>query len=67
MRLVFISDTHGLHNVMSSYNGDIMHGDILFHSGDFTSVGMREEIINFNNWLGRQNFRHKSFAQNKPQ
>jgi Icc-related predicted phosphoesterase len=54
MRIICISDTHNLHNQIS-----IPDGDILIHAGDITSIGEKEIIINFNNWLGRLPHKHK--------
>jgi len=34
-------------------------GDILFHAGDFTTLGMESEIEHFNEFLGGLNFKHK--------
>lgn len=56
MRLVAISDTHGLHDQV----GDLPEGDILIHSGDFMNTGYHlAEISSFNRWLGRQHFAHR--------
>ncbi len=52
MRIVCISDTHNLHNEIQ-----IPNGDILIHAGDFTSIGEKKNIIDFNSWLG--NLPHK--------
>jgi Icc-related predicted phosphoesterase len=56
MRLVLISDTHGLHNGL----GSLPEGDILVHAGDFMNAGHDfGEIISFNRWLGQQPFRYR--------
>jgi Icc-related predicted phosphoesterase len=52
MKIVCISDTHSLHRKTI-----IPDGDILIHAGDFTNIGEKEIIIDFNNWLG--NLPHK--------
>ena len=52
-RIVCISDTHGLHNSMTNYN-KLPEGDILIHSGDFSNIGRKSEIIDFISWLHRQ-------------
>jgi len=56
MRLVVVSDTHGLHNQIQ----DLPEGDVLVHAGDFMNSGFNvEDILSFNNWLGKQNFAHR--------
>lgn len=45
--LIFISDTHGSHRSLQ-----IPDGDILIHSGDFSYRGTKEEVEEFNKWLG---------------
>jgi hypothetical protein len=32
---------------------DIPQGDIFIHAGDFTRCGHREEVIEFNEWIGK--------------
>jgi len=41
MKIVFISDTHGKHEVLTTkaYNNILGEGDILVHAGDCTNVG----------------------------
>lgn len=46
MRLVLISDTHGLHGTL-----DVPDGDVLIHAGDFTLNGTVEEVVEFNHFL----------------
>jgi Icc-related predicted phosphoesterase len=56
MRLVVVSDTHGLHNLIE----DLPDGDVLVHAGDFMNAGFTpEEIVSFNTWLGDQSFRYR--------
>lgn len=56
MRLVVISDTHGLHNQIQR----LPDGDVLVHAGDVMNSGLdSKEILSFNKWLGEQNFRHR--------
>lgn len=54
VRLVLISDTHGQHRslVMPS-------GDVLIHAGDFTRFGRRDDVVDFNAWLGTLPYAHK--------
>lgn len=47
-----MSDTH-------SHKIDLPQGDVLIHSGDFSNVGERTDILNFIEWLNRQPFKHK--------
>ncbi len=55
MRVVAISDTHGLHDYIS-----VPEGDVLIHAGDFMNFGTRvHEISRFNVWLGKQPHKHK--------
>lgn len=50
VRFVCMSDTHSLiRNIMF----DIPDGDIFIHAGDFTKCGQKEEVIQFNKWLGK--------------
>jgi len=56
MRLVLISDTHGLHHRMPP----LPEGDILVHAGDFMNAGYDpHEIISFNKWLGEQPIQYR--------
>lgn len=54
MKVVFISDTHSQHEKL-----DMPEGDLLIHSGDFTTLGKVNEIVGFNDWLGKQPLKHK--------
>lgn len=58
-KIVFISDTHSKHNHIP--NDDIESGDIIIHSGDFSSRGYKHEVINFLSWFSDLNFRYKIF------
>lgn len=56
MRLVVISDTHGLHDKVDC----LPDGDALVHAGDFMSSGYDvQDIVSFNRWLGEQPFEHR--------
>lgn len=48
MRIVCISDTHGLHPMMSQ---DLPEGDVLIHAGDCTNVGKPKEVEEFVHWF----------------
>lgn len=56
LQLVFISDTHGLHDLVS-----IPECDILLHSGDYSSHGTVKEFHEFLYWLDKQPAKHKVF------
>ena len=46
MKIVFISDTHNLHDQIT-----VPDGDILIHAGDLTMAGTAEEINDAGRWL----------------
>ena len=52
MRLVIISDTHGLHDRMEP----LPDGDVLIHAGDVSNVGRPTEIKKFTEWFNDQTF-----------
>ena len=54
LRVVAISDTHGMHRTLK-----IPDGDVLLHGGDFTSFGKRKDVLDFNEWLGTLPHPHK--------
>jgi len=55
LRIVCISDTHGQHPKLG-----VPDGDVLIHAGDFMAFGdTPREIVDFNQWLGKQPHRHK--------
>ena len=54
MRIVCISDTHGLHS-----KAQIPQGDILLCAGDITRRGMSAEVKVFDEWLSTLPHRHK--------
>lgn len=54
MRIVCISDTHGQHGQLR-----LPEGDLLICTGDFSRRGRRNEIVEFNDWLGTLPHRHK--------
>ena len=56
MKLTFISDTHNRHKQIT-LNG----GDILIHSGDFTSKGYSHEVEDFVKWFDKQDYKYKVF------
>lgn len=54
LRIVALSDTHGLHRHLQ-----VPPGDILVHAGDLTRYGDRDELVDLNAWLGELPHRHK--------
>jgi Icc-related predicted phosphoesterase len=54
LRIVALSDTHGLHRQV-----DVPPGDILIHAGDITRHGEMAELSEINEWLGSLPHRHK--------
>ena len=54
MKLIAISDTHGLHGSLT-----IPDGDFLIHAGDLTRHGTLEDVIDFNNFLAALPHPHK--------
>ncbi|CAB4127315.1 MPP_239FB domain containing protein [uncultured Caudovirales phage] len=54
MRIVCISDTHGLHGKLT-----LPKGDVLIHSGDCTNLGSVPEVTNFGFWFRSLPFAHK--------
>jgi len=59
MRIVFISDTHGLHDQMRV---PVPDGDILIHAGDATMMGRMNEIAAFGAWFRHLPHKHKIFV-----
>ncbi|KAK6627146.1 hypothetical protein RUM44_009623 [Polyplax serrata] len=56
LRIVCVSDTHSLTNHIKF---KIPDGDVLIHAGDVSQCGRVEEIIDFNDWLGKLPHKHK--------
>ncbi|MEM9380697.1 MAG: metallophosphatase domain-containing protein [Planctomycetota bacterium] len=54
MRIVCLSDTHGLHDEVV-----VPDGDVLLHSGDLTARGNPDEIASVGAFLARLPHRHK--------
>lgn len=55
IRIACISDTHGQHAKLT-----VPDGEVLIHAGDFMAFGDRpKEIVDFNQWLGKQPHLHK--------
>ena len=56
MKVIVISDTHGLHPLL-----DIPEGDLLLHAGDVSYGGTYKEIKDFLDWFSAQPHPHKVF------
>ncbi|RZF43641.1 hypothetical protein LSTR_LSTR009238 [Laodelphax striatellus] len=57
VRIVCMSDTH---SKTSKFHFDkIPDGDIFIHAGDFTFFGRADEVIQFNEWLGKLPHKYK--------
>lgn len=54
MKIVLISDTHGVHDSIR-----VPHGDILIHAGDLSPSGTDSQIAAAADWLGSLPHRHK--------
>lgn len=54
VRLVFISDTHAQHSQLV-----LPPGDVLFHTGDFSTRGLLGEVQIFLDWFAAQPHPHK--------
>jgi len=54
MKIIAISDTHGLH-----WSIKIPDGDVLIHAGDLTNRGILQEVEDFNTFLGTLPHPHK--------
>lgn len=57
MKILHISDTHGMHDQLPS----LPAADVLVHSGDMTFSGSENEVIDFLQWFIEQPFEHKIF------
>lgn len=56
-RIVHLSDTHNSHRMLL-----VPQGDIIIHSGDATNGGTEREVLDFLDWFGRLNFKHKIYV-----
>ena len=55
-RFVCVSDTHGLHNKMTTAVPD---GDVFIHAGDFTNTGELSQVQSLSAFLGTLPHEHK--------
>lgn len=58
MRILHLSDTHGLHHK----NKDMPEADVIIHSGDISHNGTEEEVLDFLNWFIELPYSHKIFV-----
>lgn len=56
MRIIAISDTHGLHEALN-----LPKGDLIIHAGDISDHGTKEEVIDFLKWFANLDYTHKLF------
>ena len=59
MKILFLSDTHGLHNHIENMYGKLPKVDIIIHSGDCSRYGEYAEMDEFMKWYNKQNAKHK--------
>jgi Icc-related predicted phosphoesterase len=57
MRLLHLSDTHSSHHELPN----LPAADILIHSGDVSMAGKPEEVMDFIEWFGGQDYKYKIF------
>jgi Icc-related predicted phosphoesterase len=57
MKIVFISDTHGLHGYFKS----LPDGDMIIHAGDISSTGTKNQVLNFLTWYSSLPYKYKIF------
>lgn len=57
MKIVAISDTHGLHHQVQ-----LPPGDLLIHAGDVSHRGDKHDVLDFLAWFEKQPFAHKIFV-----
>lgn len=56
MKITLISDSHNKHKKL-----ELEGGDILIHSGDFTSIGYKHEVRDFLRWFRSTPYSYKVF------
>ena len=57
MKILHLSDTHGLHKNLTS----LPEANVIVHSGDFTFAGSEKEAYDFMNWFCNLPYEHKVF------
>lgn len=58
MKILHLSDTHGLHHQIH----DLPEADIIVHSGDISHMGTENEVLDFLNWFIGLPYPHKIFV-----
>jgi len=58
MKILHLSDTHGLHRRIK----DMPEADVIIHSGDISNIGTEEEVLDFLNWFIDLPYSHKIFV-----
>ena len=58
MKIVAISDTHGLHKEL---DGNLPEGDMIIHAGDVSNVGTLAQTNDFLYWFGGLDYEYKIF------
>ena len=58
MRILHISDTHGIHHRIK----DMPEADVIVHSGDISNNGTEDEVLDFLNWMIELPYLHKIFV-----
>jgi len=58
MKILHLSDTHGLHHQIK----DMPEADVIIHSGDISHNGDENEVLDFLNWYIELPYRHKIFV-----
>ena len=58
MKILHLSDTHGLHHRIK----DMPEADVIIHSGDISNSGTEEEVLDFLNWMIKLPYQHKIFV-----
>ena len=57
MKILHLSDTHGLHHQINS----LPEADVIIHSGDISHNGAESEVLDFLNWYIELPYKHKIF------
>lgn len=57
MKIIHISDTHGLHRELKY----LPYGDLIIHSGDISMTGKVEEVMDFIDWFKKLDYKYKIF------
>ena len=58
MKILHLSDTHGLHHQLK----DLPEADIVVHSGDISHSGTENEVLDFLNWFIELPYQQKIFV-----